>query len=152
MGACKSGDRLPSGCGGRSPDERKANGALLLEVQPHEAGPFFAHELRALAVEFVILLGGLLPGLRVAGCVQRRLRGLEGLVPLRVLLLELLVAQALGRRRQGDAIPDDEVELAVAIDVSDPDPRCMRRTREVALAKELAGLDRVPRLDQGLKG
>src|SRR5262245_53823422 len=112
----------------------------LLEVHPHEAGHFLAHERGALAVDLAVLYSRLLPGLLIAGRVQRRQRRLEGLLPLRVLLLELRVAEALRRGDEGDAVSDEEVEFAVAVDVGNPDPGGMRGAGEVGLAEGLAGL------------
>src|SRR5262249_30350736 len=111
----------------------------LLKVQPHEAGHFLAHERRALAVDLLVLLARLLPVLRVAGRVQRLQRRLEVLLPLGVLLLELLLADALRRGNQGDAVPDDEVELAVAVEVGDPDPGRMGGAGQGALPDGLPG-------------
>src|SRR5438309_4802027 len=124
---------------------------LLLQVQPHEASHFFAHERRPLAVDLAVLFGRLLPGLRFAGRVQRGHRRLEVLLPACVLLLEVRVTYAFRRGNEGDAVPDEEVEFAVAIHVSDPDPSRMRGASEVALAEGLSLLDRGPRLDQQSK-
>src|SRR5262249_36637954 len=74
-------------------------------------------------VDLVVLLGCLLLRFGVATVlVQRRRRGLEVLLPLRVLLLELLLADALRRRNEGDAVPDEDVEFAVPVHVIHPDP------------------------------
>src|SRR5262249_40549138 len=100
-------------------------------------------------VDLSVLLDGLRLGLRVAGRGEGLLRGLEFLLPGRVLLLEFLVAQALGRGNEGDAVPHDEVEFAVTVHVSDPYPGRMRGAGEVALAEGLAVLDRGSRFDQG---
>ena len=72
----------------------------------------------------------LLPDLRVAGRVQLRLRCLEGLLPVRVLLRELRFANTIRRGDEGDAVANEEVEFAVAIDVSDPDPGAMGGARK----------------------
>src|SRR2546430_204085 len=109
------------------------------------------HERGALAVERLVLFVRLLSGDVVVGRLQRYERCLELLIPLRALLRELRVANAFHRGNKGDAVPDEEVEFAVAIDVGDPDARRMRRTGQVALAEQLAVLDRFPRLDQRSK-
>src|SRR5262245_10882696 len=125
---CTEAGRACRGIGSRrgktaDPLTRRGRTGSLLQVQPDEAGHFLAHELGAAAVDLVVLLRRLRPGLRIAaGLVQRRGRGLEGLFPLRVLRLEFRVAEAVGRGNQGDAVPDEQVELAVAVDVRGPDP------------------------------
>src|SRR5207248_306459 len=88
----------------------------------------------------------------VAGRVERGQGCLEGLFPLRVLLLELLVAHPLHRGNERDRVPNDEVELAVAVDVSNPDPSRMRGAGEVALAEGRSVLNLFARLDQRLEG
>src|SRR5262249_10206543 len=85
--AAKVGRPIPWRTGGLT--------GLLLLVQPHEAGNFFAHELGTPLVALVVLLGCLGLRFRVAASLaQRRRRGLEVLLPLRKLLLELLLADA----------------------------------------------------------
>ncbi len=94
----------------------------LLQIHPHEAGHFFAHELGASPVKLLVLLRrfgtSLLVGVRVKS-LERRLRVL---FPVRVLLLEFRLRDAFGRRNQTYAVPDKDIELAIAVDVSDPDP------------------------------
>src|SRR5262249_57387052 len=116
-----------------------------------EAGHLSVHECSALAVHPLVRFDRLFPGLLVGGRTQRRLRSLEVLLPLGVLRLKLHAANALHRGNERDAVPDEEVELAVAIHVSDPDPGRTRGASEVALAEGLAMLDRRPRLDQRSK-
>src|SRR5205823_544076 len=122
----------------------------LPKVQPNEAGHFFAHELGAPLVGLVVLLGRLLPRLLIAAGrpAQCRLCGLEVLLPLDKFLLELPLADPFRRGNEGDAVPDEEVELAVTVHVSDPDPGRMGGALEVLLAEDLAVLDLGPRLDQ----
>src|SRR5262245_1159717 len=79
---------------------------------------------------------------------HRRLRRLQLALPLRLLLPHLGLGQPLRRLDQRDAVPDDQVELAVAVDVRDPDARGVRRPLQVRLPQHLAVLDRGGRLDQ----
>src|SRR5687767_13041277 len=108
----------------------------LLQVQPHEAGHFLAHERGALAVDLAELLARLLPGLRVAGRVDRILHRPVGLLPFRVLLRGLRFAEAFRRGTEADTVADAEVEFAVAVDVSHPDPARPRGAGQVFLAEE----------------
>src|SRR5882672_269036 len=66
----------------------------FLQIHPHEAGHFFAHELRASVVDLVVLLrrfgASLLVGVRVKSLERR----LEVLLPIRVLLLEFYLRDA----------------------------------------------------------
>src|SRR5262245_20259358 len=91
----------------------------FLQIQPHETGHFFAHELRASVVDLHVLLlcfGAVL----LVGVREDLERRLKVLLPVRVLLLEFFLGDAFGRRNKADAVADKEIELAVAVDVGDP--------------------------------
>src|SRR5262249_977061 len=130
---------LPAGVWRTEPLTYPNPAASLLQVHPHEPGHLLAHELGALAVDLLVLLVRLLPRVVVAGRVQRRAHLLERLLPLGVLLLHLGVAEAVGRRDERDGVADDQVELAVAVDVGHPDPGRVRRALDVTLAQHPAG-------------
>src|SRR5262249_39524497 len=114
----------------------------FLQVQPDEAGHVLVHERGALVVKPAVLLAGLGLGLLIAvGRLHRRRRLLDGVLPGREFLPEPLLADALHRRDQSDAVPYEEVELTVAVHVVDPDPARVRGALEVGLGDGLAVLD-----------
>src|SRR5262249_7358714 len=53
------------------------------------------------------------------------------------LLLEFRLTDALGRRNKGHAVPDEKVELTVAVDVIDPDASGVRGAGQVLFAEDL---------------
>src|SRR5262249_4885622 len=125
--------------------------ASFPQVQPHETGHFraFVHEFLTPLVEFFFILHRLRPRFLITACLaQRGLRGQVVLPPLGILLMELLVADPFRRKYEADAITNEEVELAVAIYVRDPNTGRAHGAGEVALGVDLTGHARPRRLDQ----
>ena len=97
----------------------------LPQVQPDEAGPVLLHELAPLLVELLdslLRLWSLLlhRSLTVRIFIARLATRLR---PLGEPLLELRLAEPVGGGEQRRHVADQDVELAVGIDVVDPDPR-----------------------------
>ena len=99
------------------------------QVQPDEAGPVLLHEFAYAA--------GRASGMRccASACFFSSLPPNSAARPPPAcdffqsanFFLNSSFAEAVGRGDQGHRVADEEVELAVAIDVIDPDPRVARR-------------------------
>src|SRR5262249_43162630 len=121
----------------------------FLQVQPHETGPILFHELVSLLVDLVELLVRLVAFGLVGRLGGQFLRGgVDGLLPGRELLLELLLAHAFRRGNEGNRIPHDQVEFAVPVDVRAPDARRAGGAGEFLFAEDLPVLHGAARFDQ----
>src|SRR5262249_55873057 len=119
------------------------------QIQPHETGSLLFHELGALVVNLVELLVGLVAFGLVGRVGRHYIRGgVEGFLPGRELFLEFLLAHAFYRSNECNRIPDQQVDLAISVDVSPPDARRVGGTGELLLAEDLAILNWAARFDE----
>src|SRR5579885_989688 len=138
---------LGSGATGVSGSSTRVTRSFL-QVQPHETRGILFHELVALLVDFVVLLVSLGAFRRVfhdgIAFLQRRL---ESLLPGWTPLLVFLGTYTLRQSDKGDGITNEQVQFAVPVHVSDPDPRAAGGAGEFVFAEEFPIFDLTARLD-----
>src|SRR5262245_36575975 len=104
------------------PHRETAKQASLPQIHPHKPRHLFAHELRAPLVDLLVRIHRLCSLLLVL-LVEARACVAPFFLPRGVLLLELVFRDAFRGGDEADSVAYQNVELAVAVDVVDPDAR-----------------------------